>query len=247
MERVGRNEACPCGSGRKYKKCCMPREAERSAFGAALESVGLPLLAKLARFAESAAASPLEAIARDEFPFWRGQLSRSQGARIVDFLMFEFRPKHFGRRTVEQFALETGAALGDDAREMLAGWIDAPRRLYRITSWSGGFSDCVDLLAEGAAPIAVFDIETSWRPTTGEPVALRALPVGPAHACTGRPIAFTGRDAADVADAMRRRHLDFVRSERIVGIDDYLRLAPKAMDEESARGPARSTIIVPSA
>ena len=22
--RVGRNEPCPCGSGRKYKRCCLP-------------------------------------------------------------------------------------------------------------------------------------------------------------------------------------------------------------------------------
>jgi uncharacterized protein YecA (UPF0149 family) len=25
--RVGRNEPCPCGSGRKYKKCCEPRDS----------------------------------------------------------------------------------------------------------------------------------------------------------------------------------------------------------------------------
>ncbi|MCH8163879.1 MAG: SEC-C domain-containing protein, partial [Proteobacteria bacterium] len=24
---VGRNEACPCGSGRKYKKCCLDKKA----------------------------------------------------------------------------------------------------------------------------------------------------------------------------------------------------------------------------
>jgi len=24
----GRNDPCPCGSGKKYKKCCLPREAE---------------------------------------------------------------------------------------------------------------------------------------------------------------------------------------------------------------------------
>ena len=23
--RIGRNDPCPCGSGKKYKKCCMPR------------------------------------------------------------------------------------------------------------------------------------------------------------------------------------------------------------------------------
>ncbi len=25
--KVGRNEPCPCGSGKKYKKCCLPRDA----------------------------------------------------------------------------------------------------------------------------------------------------------------------------------------------------------------------------
>jgi SAM-dependent methyltransferase/tetratricopeptide (TPR) repeat protein len=27
MEKVGRNDSCPCGSGRKYKQCCLPRKA----------------------------------------------------------------------------------------------------------------------------------------------------------------------------------------------------------------------------
>jgi uncharacterized protein YchJ len=25
--KIGRNDPCPCGSGKKYKKCCLPREA----------------------------------------------------------------------------------------------------------------------------------------------------------------------------------------------------------------------------
>jgi len=25
-KKVGRNDPCPCGSGRKYKKCCLPKE-----------------------------------------------------------------------------------------------------------------------------------------------------------------------------------------------------------------------------
>ncbi len=30
MDKTGRNEPCPCGSGKKYKKCCLPRqEAEQ--------------------------------------------------------------------------------------------------------------------------------------------------------------------------------------------------------------------------
>ena len=25
MEKTGRNDPCPCGSGKKYKKCCLPK------------------------------------------------------------------------------------------------------------------------------------------------------------------------------------------------------------------------------
>lgn len=34
MPKTGRNEPCPCGSGKKYKHCCLPKdeEAERAAF-----------------------------------------------------------------------------------------------------------------------------------------------------------------------------------------------------------------------
>jgi tetratricopeptide (TPR) repeat protein len=27
-QKVGRNDPCPCGSGKKYKKCCLEKEAE---------------------------------------------------------------------------------------------------------------------------------------------------------------------------------------------------------------------------
>jgi tetratricopeptide (TPR) repeat protein len=35
MAKIGRNDPCPCGSGQKYKRCCLPRDeataAERAA------------------------------------------------------------------------------------------------------------------------------------------------------------------------------------------------------------------------
>jgi len=32
MKKIGRNDACPCGSGKKYKKCCLsnPRESPQT-------------------------------------------------------------------------------------------------------------------------------------------------------------------------------------------------------------------------
>ncbi len=29
-QRVGRNDPCPCGSGKKYKKCCLSKDAENT-------------------------------------------------------------------------------------------------------------------------------------------------------------------------------------------------------------------------
>jgi len=30
-DKVGRNEPCPCGSGKKYKKCCLAKASEKGA------------------------------------------------------------------------------------------------------------------------------------------------------------------------------------------------------------------------
>ena len=36
MPKIGRNDPCPCGSGKKYKQCCRDKDAaERAAFAAA--------------------------------------------------------------------------------------------------------------------------------------------------------------------------------------------------------------------
>jgi len=39
MNKTGRNDPCPCGSGNKYKRCCLPKDqaAERAALAAAAE------------------------------------------------------------------------------------------------------------------------------------------------------------------------------------------------------------------
>jgi len=31
MVKINRNAACPCGSGKKYKRCCLPRDQEAAA------------------------------------------------------------------------------------------------------------------------------------------------------------------------------------------------------------------------
>ncbi len=50
--KVGRNDPCPCGSGKKYKKCCMEKDREEASFERARE---LAELARESHLAEQAA------------------------------------------------------------------------------------------------------------------------------------------------------------------------------------------------
>jgi tetratricopeptide (TPR) repeat protein len=47
MAKIGRNDPCPCGSGHKYKRCCLPRDEA----AAAAERAAAPALDSVAPFA----------------------------------------------------------------------------------------------------------------------------------------------------------------------------------------------------
>ena len=50
MAKIGRNDPCPCGSGKKYKRCCINRDA--SAFSFTQEESETAIF-KLAQFVEA--------------------------------------------------------------------------------------------------------------------------------------------------------------------------------------------------
>lgn len=50
MGKIGRNDPCPCGSGLKYKKCCLAGNEEESVYFRKLEGASDHVLAKLSDF-----------------------------------------------------------------------------------------------------------------------------------------------------------------------------------------------------
>lgn len=247
MSKPGRNDPCPCGSGRKYKRCCLGHEAEHDAFAATLEAAALPLLSRLAKFAENGARTPLDAIARRDFPFWTGPLDDGMAARVVDHIMFDVRLERYGRTAIDEFALEQGHLLSDAERAMLEAWGAAHRLLYRVDGWSAGFLNLTDTLAEQPHAIRVWPLgRGAGLIPDGAPVALRALSAAGAFMSVGRPTTFGPRAVEDVAQAVRARHVDFVRAQRIVGLDEFLRVNPTVLDEEAMPAPAAG-IILPGA
>ncbi len=48
MQRTGRNELCPCGSGRKFKKCCESKTSAKRQSHVLMIVVGLAVVGGLA-------------------------------------------------------------------------------------------------------------------------------------------------------------------------------------------------------
>ena len=94
VSRVSRNAPCPCGSGRKYKKCCLAKEAKRD-----LESIDHDLKVKLVRpehfddpeldawkKADRSLGDKLVQAAMRIYPSGEGMLERYWGREIADRL-----------------------------------------------------------------------------------------------------------------------------------------------------------------
>ena len=244
MTRPGRNDACPCGSGKKYKRCCLGKEEARAEFASELQRDALPLLRELGRYASERSGSAPQTIAAERFPFWRPPADRIKTARLLDYLIFDHRVQH-GITAVEEYLGQRGPLITQAQRKLLEAWQSRGIRLYMLEGWSGGFACCSASLPDDGARIEVAPLERSDSTIKpGSPIALRALPVGPAFLFPSWPISFGNRTAADVAASIVARHHAYVRTQRIVALDDFLRLESTVFDEEAAAALA-SPIIVP--
>ena len=141
MPTTGRNEPCPCGSGRKYQNCCGNGETQSSAqvAGRTRDSA----LAKLLTFAFHPAFDSDHAVA--EVLFW-GNLIRdssnpdfewildSEDATIKYNTWFLFDWEAEDSTVVDIFLEEAAAGLTPAEREFLERMSHASLRLYEVES-----------------------------------------------------------------------------------------------------------------
>ncbi len=144
----GRNEPCPCGSGRKYKKCCgrtpaAPVETgpKRAPRDPAADSVGRrvarELQVKLARFAVQNVprAERDTALAR-----WFGDRKAAltgesiKDGLFLEYWLYDWRPDNKrGRTILKRFAEARGVDLSREEQAQLESWLHERRRgLYEV-------------------------------------------------------------------------------------------------------------------
>jgi hypothetical protein len=111
---TGRNQPCPCGSGRKYKVCCLASEARPL-------TVRAPLLyALLGMYAQRAPSADLLSLL----------ITRSAGNPHSVFLCVDLVVRHHG--FTDRFLRARGGWLRGDERDLVAQWEKIPIGLYEI-------------------------------------------------------------------------------------------------------------------
>jgi hypothetical protein len=208
MAKVGRNDPCPCGSGKKYKNCHLPIEeaarSEQLRVRRALDT----LLPKVIHAARDHGEGIPAAFTR----YWNGKYTPDQMAELDDlegrgadrfltWYAFDF-VQDDGRTLVEQLAAEPDRLeLTAEEAQLLPSWAPVRLRPYAADSVQKGQTLHVrDLLDD--TPYDVTDSAASRRVLLGEVLVGHLLPAGNAF--------FIGGSAAHLTEDTREKLCQFM-------------------------------------
>lgn len=138
MAKIERNDPCPCGSGLKYKRCCMARDKAAQAERVAWERAAQNMRAALIGFAKDE--SFVKDLALGLGLFWQDRyttrnihlMSVDESLRFFDWFAHDYRlqcqedPQRAGRRLIEVYRRELDDTLQEKEAAVLDGWIASP-------------------------------------------------------------------------------------------------------------------------
>jgi hypothetical protein len=226
--RTGRNDPCPCGSGKKYKECHLPLEQEERKEQMLLRQAQDLLLPKIM---EAAHALP------EQFPaaferFWQGKYQLEQmteveteenrGAdRFLTWFAFDVRQPD-GQTLVAQLAAADDFAGDAYERRLLDQWRNVRMRPYVVTEIAKGQHVIVRELFEGAQ-IRLADSHASRRLSLGEVVVGHLAPADTPPGADS-PTYYLAGAAAQLTDDTAEKLLEFAE----LHLADLRRTAPEA-------------------
>jgi hypothetical protein len=208
MPKIGRNDPCPCGSGKKYKHCHQPIDEAAQAAKRRLRNAFDTLLPQLI----GAAQGRTEAIPTALERFWNGKYTAEQlselddledrGAdRFLTWFAFDY-PQEDGRTLVEQLAADPGdeVTLNEEEATLIKEWASVRLRPYVVESVEKGLRITLrDLLDSSLRTVE--DHAASKRVKVGEVLVTHILPAGDVN--------FIGGAAAHLTDDTSEKLREF--------------------------------------
>jgi len=191
MSKIGRNDPCPCGSGKKYKQCHAPIDAEQAAAQRNLKRAPDTLMPKLMDALDRFGTELPAAINQ----FWNGQYSikdikeldehEDRGSeRFLTWFAFD-AVDETSRTPIQRLTADPeGLELTDTERHVLAGWSDVRLQPYKVLDVIKGHGLRVQPLFEGAE-LDLEDHKATKRIAAGDVLIAHLTPVADTHFIAG--------------------------------------------------------------
>ncbi|NMH71492.1 hypothetical protein HF078_00225 [Bacillus sp. RO2] len=133
---IGRNEPCPCGSGKKYKKCC---EKKQNGLDKVLETEVMALQIDMMRFAYEKFSSELETVSSKYLHKFSMDEMKSEAFNELLHLWYMFTVKRDnGLTIVEEFvSVQEGKFSRPQVKEWAENWQIAYPSVYKVANVRG--------------------------------------------------------------------------------------------------------------
>jgi hypothetical protein len=153
MINPGRNDPCPCGSGKKYKNCCLNKDRVKRIRESAWRREEQVTLGKLIAFGQRPEFQPQLVVASNLF--WNGNygaeganaLDEDEIGRFLDWYLYDYRLEEQRKRVIDVFIEQTDSRLLPGERERVNVWSESYLSVYGIEGApSAGILSVRDLL-----------------------------------------------------------------------------------------------------
>jgi hypothetical protein len=214
--KVGRNDPCPCGSGEKYKRCCMARDkaalAERVAWQKAAQDMRLALIG----YAKESDLAVDMGIGLGLF--WQDrytldtveEMSVDESLRFFDWFDHDYhlqaqeQAERQGKRLVEIYRAEVSDVLTEKEAAILDAWIESPPGsafVLEATDPAEGTAVLRDLFLPDRT-ITVEDASAAKHGEVGQILLARPLPEGEQTRLSGATVLLPASEEAGLCAAI---------------------------------------------
>lgn len=185
-EKVGRNDPCPCGSGKKYKRCCLAKEEfkARPSLPTTMVTEEEDRLTK--RLVSFAASSRFKREFAEALSFFFSKPvseladvphDDSDFTQFIEWFIHDYQLAG-GSTVIEEFARTQGTSIPPNEREILQGWLDPAISLFEVQESSPERAEIriKDLFT--GKEILIRDVSGSKQLVKWDLIATRVLPAG---------------------------------------------------------------------
>ena len=219
-QKIGRNDPCPCGSGKKYKQCCGKPAAPEAPAAESLKGAGERAVAWLSQHHRKAFAVALqdameeaayeifddEDEAREALASIDEELWQNLQINLTEWLLAEgdILVKGEHQRVAELLLGPRGLLLTTGQRAWLEQLARRPLRLYDVTEVTPGVGATVcDALDTGQLPLMVAERAGSRSMHAGMQIGARVMDAGGQQQFSGAIYAFSAWGGRDVQTRLR--------------------------------------------